>query len=55
MRLSAPKKMTFYVTVVLFLLSILGFWVAFLGGTVQILLAYAAFLILAAGNYLKGF
>jgi len=48
------KKMTFYVAVVLFLLSVLGFWVAFLGAY-QLWLAFAAFVILAAGNYLKGF
>ncbi|MBT3241249.1 MAG: hypothetical protein HON98_11540 [Chloroflexi bacterium] len=54
MRLSAPKKATFWVAVVLFVLSVLGFWVAFLGDY-QLWLAYAAFLILAAGNYLKGF
>ncbi len=54
MRLSAPKKTTFYIAVLFFALSVLGFWVAILGDY-QIWLAYAGFVILAAGTYLKGF
>ncbi len=54
MRLSAPKKTTFYVAVVLALVALVAQFDVFLGGY-EFWLAFAAFVILAAGNYLKGF
>lgn len=56
MRLSAPKKNTFYVSVALAVLALLGQFDVVAGLTQYASsLGIAAYVILAAGNYLKGF
>jgi hypothetical protein len=56
MRLNAPKNNTFYVSLVLALLGLIGSFV-----TIPFVSAYAfwfvvvGFAVLAAGNYFKGF
>jgi hypothetical protein len=57
MRLSAPTKNVFYVSVVLAVLALLGVLgvVDQLGGSTGAWLGIAAYVLLAAGNVLKGF
>ncbi len=56
MRLSAPKKNTFYVSVALAVLALLGeFGVVGALSSYASWLGIAAYVILAAGNYFKGF
>lgn len=54
MRLNAPKKITFYVTLVLAVLGLLAFFGVFLGGF-EFWFMLAAYVVLALGNTLKGF
>jgi len=56
MRLNAPKRVVFYITVVLALLGILGAvgLVPILGGITAFWLVLAAFVVLAMGTMLKG-
>ena len=56
MKLSAPKKNTFYISVALAVLALLGQFDVVSGLTSNAhLLGIAAYVVLAAGNYLKGF
>ncbi len=55
MKLNLPKKSTFYISVVLAVLGLLGFYgVAFLSGFAFYLLL-AGYGVLVAGLFLKGF
>lgn len=56
MRLSAPKKNTFYLSIFLVVLGLLGEYgvIGSLGGAAYIL-TLVGYLLLAAGVYLKGF
>ena len=55
LRLSAPMHMTFYISVALFVLALIGHFavVQFLSVN-QFWFAIAAYIVLAAGNLLKG-
>jgi len=55
MRLSAPTKPIFYISVVLFALALIGHFVAIpYVSMYQYWLALAGYVVLAAGNVLKG-
>ena len=54
MRLNAPKKSVFWISVILVVVAILGFFVDALAGF-QFWILLAGYLLLAAGNILKGF
>ncbi len=55
MRLSAPTKNIFLISVILFVLALVGHFVAIPYVTLyQFWLAIAAFVVLAIGNLLKG-
>ena len=53
MKTNAPKSITLMIAVILAILSILGFFVPVLGG-VSFWLLLAGFVLLLAGNLLKG-
>jgi chromate transport protein ChrA len=52
MKLSAPKKITFYIAVGLALIGFIGFFVASMA-TIAPWLVLAGFVVLAAGNMLE--
>ncbi len=54
MRLSAPKKIVFWISVILVLVRALGFFVEALE-EIQLLLFLFVYVLLALGNILKGF
>ena len=55
MRLSAPTKNVFYVSVVLFVLALIGHFVVIpIVTPYQFWVAIGAYVVLAAGNMLKG-
>lgn len=55
LRLSAPMHMTFYISVALFVLALIGhFFVVQYLSLYQFWFALAAYIVLAAGNLLKG-
>ena len=56
MRLNAPKKVVFWITVVLAVLGVLGAvgLVPLLGGMTAFWLVLAAFVVLAMGTMMKG-
>jgi hypothetical protein len=54
MRLSAPKKNVFWISVILVLVGALGFFVDALADY-QVLLFLVGYVLLALGNILKGF
>jgi hypothetical protein len=56
MKLTPPKKSTFYVALLLAVLALVGTFVAIpVVSTYAFWLALAAYVVLAAGNYVKGF
>jgi len=56
MKLSAPKNSTFYISVALAVLALLGQFDVVAGlSSNAYLFGIAAYVVLAAGNYLKGF
>ena len=56
MRLSAPKKIVFWISVILVVLALVAYFVTSLGfQSYAIWLALVGYLLLAAGNVLKGF
>ena len=54
MRLNAPKKIVFWISVILVVVGILGFFVDAVADY-QVWAFLAGYLLLAAGNVLKGF
>jgi hypothetical protein len=54
MRLSAPKKIVFWISVALVVVGLLGFVIAFLE-PFTLWLVLAGYVLLALGNLLKGF
>jgi hypothetical protein len=54
MKLSAPKKIVFYVSLVLIIAGLLGFFITTLADF-QLWFVLAGYVLLALGNLLKGF
>jgi hypothetical protein len=54
MRLSAPKKIVFWISVALVVVGLLGFFIGFLADF-KLWLILAGYVLLALGNLLKGF
>ena len=54
MKLTPPKQSTWWISVVLFVVGLLGFFVSALAGF-QVWLFLVAYVVLAAGLMLKGF
>lgn len=54
MKLSAPKNVTFYVSIVLAVIALIGFFVASMSAFAPWILLIA-YVVLAAGNLMEGF